>query len=606
MRKQILTLAVLALAGVVTLTGCKKKLAETTMPVMTFSATTDSGDDGSKTSLVPSNGAVLWTAGDQINVNGTTMPLSDGANTINGKFTGNPDDSYNYYVAGYPGDKASINSYTSSTTASVTFDLPTEQTLTENGFGNGANPMVAKSNSTALQFRNVCGGLAIRLCAPTGGVNYPNVDYIKVTSKDNKYLSGNYVVDYSGDTPSVTAPTDGTGEIVLSGTPVALSTDENNPTVFYVMLPVNSYPGGFNVVVKSGSTILLDKDFAAVTSIERNRLYLLATTTTNNVAVVTTGTAGSITTNSATVSGNSVAGAGYTIGGRGVCYGTAGNPTVGGAGCNSVEAENGYGSFDANITGLVKNTTYHYRAYAKIGDASYVYGEDKTFTTSSNPAGTIDGVFTINSSGNKVYFSKSNMYATDSDNTNCYFSTNQWDYVATSTTANPHSLFKWSVVANGNDDPKTITIDGVGWRIMTSAEWKYVTGLDGNRRGDVTKDGIFYAKANVAGVNGVILLPDNWDKNHYTLNNTNETGANYTVNTINIETWNSSLAPYGCVFLPAAGFSYGNDGTLGYYWSSTEDYSSTAYSLLFLSSDFYMNIRSDTYGQSVRLVVSAD
>jgi hypothetical protein len=41
------------------------------------------------------------------------------------------------------------------------------------------------------------------------------------------------------------------------------------------------------------------------------------------------------------------------------------------------------GMFDNDLTGLSGSTTYHYRAVALLGDTSKVYGQDKTFTTTS-------------------------------------------------------------------------------------------------------------------------------------------------------------------------------------------------------------------------------
>ena len=62
------------------------------------------------------------------------------------------------------------------------------------------------------------------------------------------------------------------------------------------------------------------------------------------------------------------------------------------------------------------------------------------------------------------------------------------------------------------------------------------------------------------------------------------------------------------LFLPAAGFRYGNDGTInyvgtrGYYWSSTEYSSSRSYGLLFVSGSAYLYDVTKTYGFSVRCV----
>ena len=44
-----------------------------------------------------------------------------------------------------------------------------------------------------------------------------------------------------------------------------------------------------------------------------------------------------------------------------------------------------------------------------------------------------------------------------------------------------------------------------GWRTLTNGEWSYLLMTRS------TASGIRYAKAQVNGINGVILLPDNWN-----------------------------------------------------------------------------------------------
>ena len=111
------------------------------------------------------------------------------------------------------------------------------------------------------------------------------------------------------------------------------------------------------------------------------------------------------------------------------------------------------------------------------------------------------------------------------------------------------------------------------WRTLTNDEWFHII----NDR--QTESGIRYAKAIVDEVNGVILLPDNWNKGSYNLNRPNESNAPYGSNVISQETWNSVFEAKGAVFLPAAGFrisdkqaDYVNKtydvGSSGRYWSS--------------------------------------
>ena len=142
---------------------------------------------------------------------------------------------------------------------------------------------------------------------------------------------------------------------------------------------------------------------------------------------------------------------------------------------------------------------------------------------------------------------------------------------------------------------------GTGWCVPSKDEWVYLlTGRD-------TDSDVFYAKARVNSVNGLIIVPDDWQTSYHTLNSTNTSDAAFTSNEISESDWNTKLAAKGAVFLPAAGFRYGtgvnNVGFYGYYWSSTANGSGYAYILRFFDSDVSSgNSGSRNFGYCVRLV----
>ena len=121
-----------------------------------------------------------------------------------------------------------------------------------------------------------------------------------------------------------------------------------------------------------------------------------------------------------------------------------------------------------------------------------------------------------------------------------------------------------------------------------------------------TSSGIRYAKAKVNDVDGVILLPDDWSNDTYSLNNTNSSGASYSSNTITASQW-STLEQAGAVFLSAAGYRNGTSvydvGSYGYYWSTSYYNSTSARIVYFNVSSLNTGINYLRYdGQSVRLV----
>ena len=171
------------------------------------------------------------------------------------------------------------------------------------------------------------------------------------------------------------------------------------------------------------------------------------------------------------------------------------------------------------------------------------------------------------------------------------------------------TFIDWGTNPIGSDAPNT-------WRTLTNDEWMYIF----NERPNAQS---LFAFGSVNGVNGIILLPDNWttplgvdfvastsqglywDGVLYRNDNDN----NFSHNTYTPEQW-SEMEQSGAVFLPASGNRYGaSAGGFGYhgnYWSSTGEYGSSAH-CMYLSTFIFEPMSSDIrdLGQSVRLVKEA-
>lgn len=245
------------------------------------------------------------------------------------------------------------------------------------------------------------------------------------------------------------------------------------------------------------------------------------------------------------------------------------------------------------------------------------------------------------SDSKQVSFSPGNLQYTQSTDT-WYFAENQWDYIGTDNVtggsvssdeygdekygtalAGKIDLFGWSASNTtapfgvststdnadyagsfvdwgtnkiGSDAPNT-------WRTMTYDEWKYLL----NTRPNASS---LKGVAQVNGVNGLILLPDNWTcPSGVTFKSGfySSYGVDYyaAYQTFTADQW-SKLEAAGAVFLPAAGYRYGSK-VYGVqygadYWSATEDRSYGASHLAFYSggADVYSTFR--YYVRSVRLV----
>ena len=342
---------------------------------------------------------------------------------------------------------------------------------------------------------------------------------------------------------------------------------------------------------------------------------------TTTTPTVTTTSVSDITSSSAKCGGNVISDGGTSVTARGICWSTSQNPTINNSHTSS---GTGTGTFTASMTGLSASTTYYVRAYA-TNNKGTSYGEQKNFTTESDlpqsPTGAINGLYSV-SATKQVWFSRGNLQYKASSNTwrfalkqyNCIGSDNTQisptcDYwidlfgwgtgnnPTNATTNNYGAFYEWgnNPISNGGNTNNM-------WRTLTKDEWLYIM----NTRATIS--GIRYAKAKVNNVNGIILLPDNWNISIFTLNNTNQAGVSYDSNIITASVWSTTFEANGAVFLPAAGqrepnassiWEYGYEGD---YWSSTSIYSDGAYQLYF---DDYSHEVGWTYryfGSSVRLV----
>ena len=169
------------------------------------------------------------------------------------------------------------------------------------------------------------------------------------------------------------------------------------------------------------------------------------------------------------------------------------------------------------------------------------------------------------------------------------------------------------------------------WRPMSKDEWQY---LIASRTGTTVngESGKLYSRATVAGVNGLLLLPDGlvWNNSTSTDSRMNTISTPNDLNGSGEYTWGSCtytalqmsvLAQNGVVFLPVAGYRNLQAGTIigadsrGDYWTGTasegrESGSSkyyTAYRLAFRDDIFALEgISRRNYGFSVRLVRDVD
>ena len=276
-----------------------------------------------------------------------------------------------------------------------------------------------------------------------------------------------------------------------------------------------------------------------------------------------------------------------------------------------------FGTQEITIDGLNPDTDYDI-VLTIVNNAYAVFSNELSFTTPSiqdlyfsvsdkNKVTLSPGNLQYHPANNEWRFAQSQLDYIGEENSNISYTYNGWlDLFGWGTGDNPIKLSQdindyqtfvdWGINKIGNDAPNT-------WRTLTSNEWEYLL----NTRTNATS---LKGVAQVNGVNGLILLPDNWIcpagvsfKSGFHSDWGVEAYGQY--QTFSADQW-SKLESAGAVFLPAAGerggsyVDYVQQG--GSYWSTSEYNSNCAENLLLYSNDAYMDAFDRYNGYSVRLV----
>ena len=261
-----------------------------------------------------------------------------------------------------------------------------------------------------------------------------------------------------------------------------------------------------------------------------------------------------------------------------------------------------------------KDNAYLYGTFAESGSVTVKKGDAElathTFNVTSEQGKSYalyaGPIFSV-SADQQVLFASGNLQYTQSTNT-WSFAENQYDMLGKANLesgglADKIDLFCWSTdngfapfgVGTSTKDSDYIGnfvdwgVNHIGdyasntWRTLSADEWKYLFESRENAES-------LYGVAQVAGVNGMIILPDNWVtpdgialKTGLNTDDIAGVEAKYypEYQSFSAEQW-AQMETAGAVFLPAAGDRYGADQITydtinGIYWSSTVVDSTCAY-----------------------------
>ena len=466
----------------------------------------------------------------------------------------------------------------------------------------------------------------------------------KIPSLPTVKTNSSYSISFTTATISGIVSSDESADVTERG--VCWGTTRN-PTIENNKKASGSGIGEFSVKITSlseGATYYARAYAINTNGIAYGEQITFTTLKTIYLPTVTIGTVSNVSYTTATISGSVTNDGGADVTERGICWATTSNPTIS---KYKQSSGSGTGSFSVSLSNLNEGTTYYVRAYA-INSVGTAYGEQISFETNSyiNSANIINGAiqaeFSV-SETQKVYFSQGNLQYQASTNT-WKFAERQYDMIGSknknisstydgwidlfgygtsgwnsgaiayqpySANTRPEDYFSKSLIGNyANADWGVYNEISNGgnqvnmWRTLTKDEWNY---LIFERLNAENKYGV----ASVNGVNGLVLLPDNWTlPSNLIFNNGTAIigGAGFfkTVNDFSVSEW-QMMESNGAVFLPITNWRQGLDcwdrSTAGFYYSSSYNDNAKEIILLFFTSDEIKISYGELYlGRSVRLV----
>ena len=505
------------------------------------------------------NYSVKWESGDGLNINGTTLTTTNN-DTTKAKFEGtvyaNPSGGNEHYWAVYP---ASLSgSYSGgipadfASTTSLTVHLPATQTInTANSALRGNTYMAAHLSVTAgtqhiaFEMRNIASILELDLTPYCS--NITRVDSIVFTSS-NTSLAGTFTVSDDPTNPTVT-PTSGTNKVVVTFQDGANNyIDITGGKKVHVILPPLASKN-LNMKIYSNAKYMEKK--ATSITLARNNYYSSPISFELPYVVPD-------------VVGFSVAANKRVLFSPGNLQWSATN----GGGSTTTHAVAGGGT--AAGTWRFAVNQWDYVGNATDGNVYGVGGNSATKCNNKNISSSYKGwidLFGWGTSGWNSGATAYQPYSTIQSNSN-YYPGGAYTNNLTGT----YAYADWGVY-NAIYNPKTGTTDPAGtWRTLTGDEWIYLF----TSRYIIVNCNTekLYGLANVNGVNGVVILPDNW-------NPASCPTFVYDCGIFNNNIFNESTTPkwsqmeaHGCVFLPAAGYRYGTSEVAKtadhcLYWTSS-------------------------------------
>lgn len=270
MKKHIQTW--LLVAAILTFVSCSSENGEIvadneTNILMTFTATQEGDAVNTKTALSSDGKTIIWQTNDKISIfdgkGNQAFALKTGAGTNSATFEGTASEAVTY-TAIYPYQQNATLS--DGKVTNVT--LPATQKAIEGGFDPTAALMMAQSNNTSLQFKNVVGYVKVK----------PNFACSKIVLRSgsaSEYLAGTGTLTYNSNVPTLDFTTSKSHSITLEG-------NIESEKTYYIAVPTTQLTAGWTIsfTTSDGSNVYTRKSKKDIT-FTRNKVINLGEFNTN-------------------------------------------------------------------------------------------------------------------------------------------------------------------------------------------------------------------------------------------------------------------------------------------------------------------------------------
>ena len=264
----------LLVAAILTFVSCSSENDEIvadneTNKLMTFTATQEGDAVNTKTALYSDGKTIQWEEGDKISIfdgkGNQAFALKTGAGTNSATFEGTASEAETY-TAIYPYQQNATLSVEKVTkvTKVTNVTLPATQKAIEGGFDPTAALMMAQSNNTSLQFKNVVGYVKVK----------PNFACSKIVLRSgsaSEYLAGTGTLTYnSGD------PTFNFSESNSKSHSITLEGNIESEKTYYIAVPTTKLTAGWTIsfTTSDGSNVYTRKSKKDIT-FTRNKVINL-------------------------------------------------------------------------------------------------------------------------------------------------------------------------------------------------------------------------------------------------------------------------------------------------------------------------------------------